>query len=183
MKKEMTISDLMVKMIGFSGGNLQDIGHFMKVYAFAKTIAECEEVSSYEQKTIEAAAILHDIACPLCREKYGNTNGKYQELEGIGLTEEFLKDTGLSEEMSSRIVWLVGHHHTIDPVEGIDHRILLEADYLVNADESGYSAEHILNTEKKLFRTRTGIALLKSMYQGKETGISVGKGNDLWPDY
>lgn len=29
-----------------------------------------------------AAAITHDIACPLCRKKYGNTNGKYQEQEG-----------------------------------------------------------------------------------------------------
>jgi hypothetical protein len=70
--------------------------------------------------------------------------------------------------MISRIIWLVGHHHTIAPVEGIDHQILLEADYLVNADESGYSAENILNTEKKLFRTRTGTALLKSMYESKE---------------
>ena len=168
MKKEMTISELVVKMIEASGGNLHDIRHFMKVYAFAKTIAECEGVSPNEQRTIEAAAVLHDIACPLCREKYGSTNGKYQELEGTGLTEAFLEGSGLPEEMISRIIWLVGHHHTIAPVEGIDHQILLEADYLVNADESGYSAENILNTEKKLLRTRTGTALLKSMYESKE---------------
>jgi len=45
------------------------------------------------------AAIVHDIACPLCRIKYGNTNGKVQE------------------------------------VEGADYQILLEADFIVNADE------------------------------------------------
>lgn len=165
MKNEVTISELMVKMIGYSRGNLHDIGHFMKVYAYAKTIAECEGVSAHLQKTIEAAAILHDIACPLCREKYGNTNGKYQEMEGTALTEAFLADSGLPEEMTRRVVWLVGHHHTIDSVEGVDHQILLEADYLVNAEESGYSARHIRNTREKLFRTRTGTALLESVYE------------------
>ncbi|MFR1449740.1 MAG: hypothetical protein ACLSXC_05920 [Beduini sp.] len=38
---------------------------------------------------LEIAAITHDIACPLCRQKYGNTNGKYQEQEGLILVEEF----------------------------------------------------------------------------------------------
>ena len=164
----MTIAEITQKMIAHSNGNRHDINHFMKVYAFAKTIGEYEGLDRNTQTILEVAAIVHDIACPLCREKYGSTNGKYQELEGTGLTEAFLEDSGLPEEMISRIVWLVGHHHTIAPVEGIDHQILLEADYLVNADESGYSAENILNTEKKLFRTRTGIALLKSMYGSKE---------------
>ena len=32
---------------------------------------------------------IHDIACPLCREKYGNTNGKHQEEESTTLVEAF----------------------------------------------------------------------------------------------
>lgn len=74
LKKELTVSEIMVKMIEYSNGNLRDIGHFLKVYAYAKTIGECERVSPYEQRVVEIAAILHDIACPLCREKYGNTS-------------------------------------------------------------------------------------------------------------
>lgn len=165
MEKEMTVSEIMVKMIEYSKGNLHDIQHFLKVYAYAKTIAECEGVTPYEQKTVEVAAILHDIACPLCREKYGNTNGKYQELEGPALTEEFLQDTGLSEEMVRRVCFLVGHHHTIHEIDGIDYQILLEADYLVNADESNYPAANIQNTKERLFRTKTGTALLQSIYE------------------
>lgn len=46
------------------------------------TIAELENVDDETRYIIEAAAITHDIACPLCREKYGNTNGKHQEVEG-----------------------------------------------------------------------------------------------------
>jgi hypothetical protein len=29
---------------------------------------------------VENTRLTAPIACPLCREKYGNTNGKYQEL-------------------------------------------------------------------------------------------------------
>ena len=69
----MNVSQIMCKMIAYSQGNHHDINHLMKVYAYARTIGVCEGVSRREQEIIEIAAILHDIACPLCREKYGNT--------------------------------------------------------------------------------------------------------------
>ena len=46
---------------------------------------------------------IHDIACPLCREKYGNRNGKYQEEEGVPLTRTFLSDCGLGESQIDRV--------------------------------------------------------------------------------
>lgn len=160
----MNVSEIMTNMIKYSDGNLHDINHLMKVYTFARTISECESVSKDTQKIIEIAAIVHDIACPLCREKYGNTNGKYQEKEGMVLTREFLKDTDLSTDEIDRIVYLVGHHHTLEDIDGIDYQILIEADYLVNADESHYSKNNILNMMEKYFKTSTGISLLKSIY-------------------
>lgn len=163
----MTITEIIIKMIEYSKGNLHDINHFLKVLSFARLIGETENLPSKQQITLEVAAILHDIACPLCREKYGNTNGKYQEKEGKILAEEFLKDIGLQEEMIHRIVFLVSHHHTYTDIDGMDYQILLEADYLVNADESNYSDENISNMAEQLFKTNTGLALLKSMYQDK----------------
>lgn len=160
----MTVSEIMLKMINYSNGNLHDINHLMKVYGFAKTIGEQENLSAQEQIILEVAAIIHDIACPLCRKKYGNTNGKYQETEGMVLAEEFLKDTGLSKEIVERVVFLVGHHHTLNGIWGMDYQILIEADYLVNADESHYSKDNIHNMMTKVFKTKTGIDLLKSMY-------------------
>ena len=44
-----------------------------------KTIGELEGIDKDTQFILEVAAIVHDIACPICREKYGNTNGKHQE--------------------------------------------------------------------------------------------------------
>ena len=160
----MTISRILVKMIDYSAGNRKDIKHLMKVHSYARIIGKGEGLSEELQKITEIAAIVHDIACPLCRNKYGNTNGKYQEAEGPALTESFLADTGLTREEIARIAYLVGHHHTYEGVEGLDYQILLEADYLVNADESGYSRENILHMRDTVFQTKTGTALLESIY-------------------
>lgn len=161
----MKVAEVMKKMIAFSEGNRHDINHLMKVYTYAKTIGECEGLDEQTQLTLELAAIVHDIACPLCRVKYGNTNGKKQELEGYPLTKEFFADTDIPEQIVERVAYLVGHHHTFTDVDGMDHQILLEADYLVNSDESGYSMKNIQNTLEHVYKTQTGIALLKSIYK------------------
>ena len=161
----MNIAEIIIKMIDYSHGNLHDINHFLKVYAYAKTIGESENLDTKTQEQLEVAAIIHDIACPLCREKYGNTNGKYQEKEGRILAEQFLSETGCSDEFMKRIAYLVGHHHTLDQIEGMDYQILIEADYLVNADESSYSEPNMQNMLEHVFKTATGISLLKSIYR------------------
>ena len=161
----MIISEIMKKMILYSNGNTHDINHFLKVYGYAKTIGECEKITSDEQEILEIAAILHDIACPLCREKYGNTEGKNQEAEGVPLVYGFLEGTGIEQAVIERVAYLVGHHHTLTDIEGRDHQILIEADYLVNADESGYSKENIQNMLKNVFKTDTGKMLLQGIYK------------------
>ena len=160
----MTVAEAMKKMILLSEGNQHDINHFLKVHAYALTIGACENLPPQTLQTLELAAIVHDIACPLCREKYGNTNGKYQELEGVPLTKAFFEGTDVPADMVERIVWLVAHHHTLRPIEGPDHQILIEADYLVNAEESGLPEKNIRHMNETIFRTETGKALLKSLY-------------------
>ena len=164
----MTISQLTEKMIAFSNGNLHDVNHFMKVWGFARTIGALEGLDPETLFILEAAAVVHDIACPLCRVKYGNTQGKHQEEESPALLEAFFQDTDLTERQKSRIVFLVSHHHTCTGVDGMDWQILLEADYLVNAHESAYSAENILNTRRALFRTGSGLRLLDSLYPSEK---------------
>ena len=75
----MNIAQILEKMIAFSEGNIHDIAHLSCVWTYAKTIGELEKLDADTQFVLEAAAITHDIACPLCRKKYGNTNGKYKE--------------------------------------------------------------------------------------------------------
>ena len=136
--ESMTISQIIEKMIAFSDGNIHDIDHFIRVWTYARTIGELENLDRETQFLLEVAAITHDIACPLCRVKYGNTNGKYQEEEGVPMVKEFLSDTGIAEEVIDRVAFLVGHHHTFSGIDGIDYQILIEADYIANATENGY---------------------------------------------
>ena len=159
-----TIAELTEQMIVFSNGNLHDITHFITVWTYAKTIGELEELKPDTQYLLEASAIVHDIACPLCREKYGHADGKLQEKEGPALVRAFLADSGMTEAQKERIAYLVGHHHTLSGIEGDDYQILIEADYLVNADEMSFSAENIRNFRDRFFRTKTGTDLLNMIY-------------------
>lgn len=163
----MLVTIAIEKMIDFSEGNIHDIDHFLKVWALAKTIGEAEGLEPETQEILELAAVVHDIACPLCRVKYGNTNGKHQEEESAPLVEKFFSKLSVGTLNVERIKWLVEHHHTYTNVDGMDYQILLETDFLVNAGESGYSKEAIENACVNIFHTATGIRLLKSMYLEK----------------
>ncbi len=160
----MIISEVLIKMIESSDKNFHDINHFIKMHGLAKAIGELEGLTESEQMTLEIASIIHDIACPLCREKYGHTKGEYQEKEGMILAEKFLVFFEIPQEIKDRVVYLVGNHHTYDNIDGIDYQILLEADYLVNAFESDYSRSDVEKAMETVFKTKTGIELLKVMY-------------------
>lgn len=139
-------------------GDLLDSGHI------DSNIRKAIRLDADTQFILEVAAITHDIACPLCRKKYGNTNGKYQEQEGAPLVREFLADTGMTAEQIDRVAYLVGHHHSPAQIDGIDYQILIEADYIVNASESGYDQQAIRTFMEHTMKTAAGIRLTKTVF-------------------
>jgi HD superfamily phosphodiesterase len=159
-----TISEVIEKMIGFLAGNLGDINHFMTVWTYAKTIGELEKIDPETQYILEVAAVIHDISCPLCREKYGNTDGKNQERESDTLVREFLSDSGLSDDQIDRVTYLVSHHHTLTGIDGLDYQILIEADYIANAAENGYSSKNIVTFIDKIMKTEAGKRLTRETF-------------------
>jgi len=160
----MTVSQIMEKMIKASGGNIHDIEHLVKVWSYAKTIGELEALSPETQFLLETEAITHDIACPVCHEKYGNANGKLQEKESPELIKHFFAETDLTETQKGRISYVVGHHHTYEGVDGLDWQILLEADYIVNASENSYTKENILNFMNQHTKTAAGKRLIREVF-------------------
>jgi len=162
--RRQTIAQLMERMIAFSEGNIHDIDHFVRVWNYARTIGELEGLDTDTQYVLEVAAIVHDIACPLCRKKYGNTNGKRQEEEGAPMAAAFLKDSGMTSEQIERVAYLVGHHHTFTGIDGIDWQILVEADYIANATENGYSESNVGSFMEKVFKTDAGRRLVQLIF-------------------
>ena len=128
------VAQAVAKMVEFYNGNTHDVRHFIKVHSYAATIGRLEGLDEETLTTLELAAIVHDIAIPLCREKYGSADGKHQEQEGPALARKFMQELGVDEKRTQRVEYMVGHHHTYTNVDGVDMRILLEADFLVNAD-------------------------------------------------
>ena len=163
----MTIAELYVKMLKYPGIEMHDINHLTKVRAYAGAIAALEGLDAQQRFMTEAAAILHDIACPALRKLYGKAEGKRQEELGPALAREFLASTDLAAEQLERLCYLIGHHHTLDEIDGIDYQILIEADYLVNADEAGFSKPNIENMYAAYFKTATGRDLLKTLFIDK----------------
>ena len=160
----MTIAEILEKMICYSNGNIHDIDHLVRVWTFAKTIGELEGLDAHTQEVLELAAVIHDIACPLCREKYGKALGKLQEQESPPLVAEFFDGLPAAAEDVERISWLAAHHHTYTDVDGLDHRILLEADYIVNAAENSRPRAATESAKKTVFRTASGTRLLDSIF-------------------
>ncbi len=159
----MTISQIMERMIQRAAGNIHDTEHLVKVWAYAKTIGELEKLDEGTRFILEAAAITHDIACPVCREKYGNADGRLQEKESPELIRGFFAGTDLTDAQTERVAFIVGHHHTYEDVDGPDWQILLEADYIVNACENGYPEENVLGFLEKCAKTRSGKRLIRDI--------------------
>lgn len=129
-----------------------------------KTIGELEGLDADTQYILEIAAITHDIACPQCREKYGNTNGKLQEEEGMSMVRTFLSDCGMCTGQIDRVAYLVGHHHTFFVIDGIDYQIQIEADYIANATENGYSRENASNFINRIMKSESGKRIAKTVF-------------------
>ena len=156
---------LILKMVDFDRGDAKRIQHFLKVYECTHMIGKLEGLDPQVQKILDIASILHDIGIRPSEEKYGRCDGKLQEQEGPVWARNLLEMfPEVTEEETHRVCYLIGHHHTYTGVDGEDYRILLEADFLVNAYEDDLSKESIRAFREKVFRTKTGIDLLNKMY-------------------
>ena len=158
------IRSLFFRMIEFDRGDPDLIQHFTKVHSYAKLIAETEQMDGHFVEVLEAAALVHDIGIPLCNQKYGSHPGKLQELEGPPLARILLRELCFDEAETERVCCLVGEHHTLSPVDGMDHQILLEADFIVNSFENNVSPEAVRTTYEQVFKTDTGRKIYAAMF-------------------
>lgn len=157
-------SILISKMIAYYTGDPKRIHHFIKVHSFAKTIGELERLDDNTQFILETAAIVHDIGIKISEEKYGSSAGKYQEQEGPDVAKTMLESLHYSVEVIERVLYLIAHHHTYSNITGLDYRVLVEADFLVNIYEDGLSTAAAANSYHSVFRTETGKRFCRELF-------------------
>ena len=155
---------LIEKMMEYYAGDPKRVQHFLKVYEFAKLIGESESLDTETMHILRTAAIVHDIGIKISEEKYGSSNGKYQEKEGPAVAEPMLLALGYDEAVIDRVLFLIAHHHTYNEIEGLDYQILVEADFLVNLFEDGSSREAAQKVQKNIFKTNTGTKYLSDLF-------------------
>lgn len=156
---------LIKEMITYYSGDPKRIQHFIKVHSFAKTIGLLEKLDKQTLFILETAALVHDIGIKLCEQKYGDCNGKLQELEGPAVARGLLEDLGYDEDVMERVCFLVAHHHTYDKVDNMDYQILIEADFLVNMYEEKLDKKSIELAFQRIFKTPSGRFLCKQMFE------------------
>lgn len=158
------VQQVIMDMITYFKRDAIRINHALKVYTFAKTIGELENLDKDDQFILELAAVLHDIGIKVSEEKYNSSAGKYQEIEGPGVAANILEKFNLNEKHLKRILYLIGNHHSYSKIDHLDFQILVEADFLVNIFEDSMKRDAIEIVKSKYFKTVTGMQFLESMY-------------------
>lgn len=166
---QVSVGRIIQAMIRYDAGDPRRVHHALKVYALAESIGEREGLEDRQMEILRLAAVLHDIGIHNSEEKYRSSAGKYQELEGPPVARRILLEEGASEEVTDRVCYLIGHHHTYSGIDGADYQILVEADFLVNLYEDGLGADQARTVREKIFRTKTGKEFLTAMYLQNES--------------
>ena len=151
-------------MADYETGCPKRIQHLIKVYTFSQLIALGEGLDPHTQLVLEAAAVVHDIGIRKAEERFGSCTGKLQEELGPPEAERLLTELRFPPEVIDRVCWLVGHHHTYTDIQGLDYRILVEADFLVNLYEKSEPLEAQRAAWETIFRTETGRRLFRAHF-------------------
>lgn len=158
------LNKLHMAMIELYKGDSRRIQHFCKVHSYARLIAQMENVDYKTLFIIETAALTHDIGIHTCEEKYGECGGKLQEKEGPAIAAGLLDRFGFDSEVSERVQYLIGHHHTYNNIDGIDYQILVEADFLVNICDDNLTKDAALKAYNNIFKTESGKKICREMF-------------------
>ena len=92
-----------------------------------------------------------------------DTRAAAQTADNREAYEQFIAGTGMTEAQIARVAYLVGHHHTLQNICGMDYQILIEADYIANASENGYGKESIVHFLDTIMKTASGKYLAASV--------------------
>lgn len=155
---------LLYAMMEYEKGCPKRVQHLLKVYEFARMIGKMEGLDTHTQFVLESAAVVHDIGSRPALEKYKSSAGSYQEVEGPPEAKKLLENLGWPEDVTERVCWLVGHHHTYTDIQGIDYQILVEADFLVNLYEEESAPSVQKNVYQKIFQTKSGKKICSLLY-------------------
>ncbi len=158
--RTMILEEILQDMIAYNKSDIARINHAIKVYTYTCLIMANENVVDKVAFVGKVTAILHDIGIHVCEKKYKKVSGYLQEIEGPPVALKILKRYNLPKETLERILYLISKHHSYSEVNGMDFQVLIEADFIVNAQEENYSDKQKKIIMQKYFKTKSGATFL-----------------------
>jgi response regulator RpfG family c-di-GMP phosphodiesterase len=143
------------------------IDHTMNVLNNARQIIREEKINSQSAHIVELSAVLHDIGALEAMRKHGSMEGHLQELEGVPVAKEILQRQNYEQSVIDRVCYIVGNHHTPENIDGMDFRILWEADLIENMQvmDCIKDKEKLKQFISENFKTQAGKALASNKYK------------------
>jgi HD superfamily phosphodiesterase len=150
-------------MESYFGDDSRRINHAHKVTEYAEQILKNE---AGDATVVIAAGLLHDIGIHQAEKKYGNTSGKYQEIEGPPIARDILTKLLVPRDKIDEICEIIAHHHSPGKITSLNFRILYDADWLVNLEHEYDIRDKtkLGNIISRVFLTPTGQALAREIY-------------------
>jgi len=108
------------------------IGHAMRVARYAERIGKMERANL---AVILSAAYLHDIGIPEAERKYGSSASEFQEKEGPSIARSILLGLGAKEALIDAVCDIIGHHHHPRSGDGVDFKVVYDADRIANLED------------------------------------------------
>jgi hypothetical protein len=143
------------------------IDHTLKVLENARQIIKAEKTNWQSAVIIELSAVLHDIGAIEAQKKYGSMEGCFQEQEGPAIARNILEKYDYEPAIIDRVCFIVGNHHTLEKIDGMDFQILWEADLIENMqvmEDIIRDAEQLKRFISDNFKTESGKKLAFHKY-------------------
>ena len=121
-----------LEMKRYFNNDFKRIGHATRVARYAERIGKSEKANL---AVILTAAYLHDIGIHEAERKYNSTAARFQEKEGPAIARTILIKLGAQEELINAVCDIIAHHHHPGPNDGIDFKVVYDADLIVNIEE------------------------------------------------
>lgn len=127
-REELLKDRVAVEMKRFFGNDFKRIAHAGKVARYAEKILYQE---GGDPAVVLSAAYLHDIG--LHGTKPGEGDGHAQK--GSDIASDIMKGLGARQELADEVRDIVARHHDAGPEDGLNLRIVCDADRIVNLQE------------------------------------------------
>jgi len=171
--KAINKDDYIRELKEYFGSDERRINHALKVLAAAEIIMSGEQVCGITHDVVTVTALLHDVGIKVAELKYNSSAGPYQELEGPPVVRKIMERLGAPQEITERVTYIVGGHHTAHKNDGLDFQIIWESDLLVNIEEEELDRnnEQLRKIINKNFRTPTGLHIARLRYNLESEGL------------